>query len=234
MAKKSEIKLLGTVASPYVNRVQFVLHLKSIDYEFIDENLANKSELLLASNPVHKKVPVLLHADKPPIPESLIIIEYLDEIYPDVHKLLPTEPLDRAENRFWANYIDTKFFPLYEELRLTPGKEGKEAVKKQIMEGSKLLEETFVKISKGKAYFGGDDLGYLDVVLGCFLAWTEFVENINDFKIFDDIKTPRLAGWRKRMCSHQTVKGVTPGNDTLVNFYMMLQKYRPPRAACLN
>ncbi|KAJ0432769.1 putative glutathione transferase [Helianthus annuus] len=108
MGKNSEIKLLGTPPSPFVNRVQFVLNLKSIEYEYIDENLACKSELLLTSNPVYKKVPVLFHGNKPPIPESLIIIEYLDEIYPDIHPILPSDPLGRADNHFWANYIDNK------------------------------------------------------------------------------------------------------------------------------
>ncbi|KAI3729097.1 hypothetical protein L6452_17746 [Arctium lappa] len=230
MAIKSEIKLLGTAASPFVNRVQFVLNLKSIEYEFIEENLACKSELLLTSNPIHKKIPVLFHANMPPICESLIIIEYLDEIKPDVHRILPSDPVERANNRFWANYIDNKFYPLYEELRLTLGREGKEAIKIRIMEGSVLLEEAFMKFSNGKAYFGGDDVGYLDVVLGCFLAWTKFVEKNNEFKVFDEVRTPRLAEWTKHMWSHEVVKDVIPGNEPIMNFYMMLQKYRPPRA----
>ncbi|GJY89727.1 ribonuclease H-like domain-containing protein, partial [Tanacetum coccineum] len=70
------------------------------------EHYPSKSELLLTSNPVHKKVPVLLHANKSPIPESLVIIEYLDEIHPDAHQILPKAPLDRAESRFWVFYID--------------------------------------------------------------------------------------------------------------------------------
>ncbi|KAI7740693.1 hypothetical protein M8C21_014715 [Ambrosia artemisiifolia] len=227
----SEIKLLGTAASPFVNRVQFVLSLKSIEYEYIDENLACKSELLLKSNPVYQKVPVLIHENKPPLPESLIIIEYLDEIYPDVHPILPSDPLIRADNRFWANYIDTKVFPLYEELRKTPEKEGKEAIKKQIMEVSQLLEEAFLKFSDGKPYFGGDKIGYLDVVLGCFLGWTKFVEKHNEFMIFDEVKTPKLLEWTKRIWSHEALKDAIPGSETLMNFYMMLMKYKPPRAA---
>ncbi|KAJ0432774.1 putative glutathione transferase [Helianthus annuus] len=227
MGKGSEIKLIGTAESPYVNRVQIVLNLKSIDYEFVEENLTCKSELLLTSNPVYKKVPVLIHANKPPIPESLIIIEYLDEIYSDVHPILPSDPLARADNRFWANYMDTKFSPLFEELRKTPGKEGKKAIVKQIIEGSQLLEEAFVKFSNGKPYFGGDDVGYLDVVLGCFLGWTKFVEKHNEFKIFDEARTPKLLEWTNRIWSHEALKDVIPGSETLKNFYMILMKYKP-------
>ncbi|KAK1437787.1 hypothetical protein QVD17_03585 [Tagetes erecta] len=230
MGSSCEIKFIGTDASPFANRVQFVLNLKSIEYEYIVENLACKSELLLTSNPVYQKVPVLIHANKPPLSESLIIIEYLDEMYPDVHPILPSDPLDRANNRFWAAYIDNMFIPLFEELRKTPDKEGKEAIKKQIIERTQLLEEVFVKFSKGKAYFGGDNVGYLDVVFGCFLGWVRFVERHNEFKIIDEAGTPKLLEWANRIWSHEALKDVIPGSETLMDFYMMLQVHKPARA----
>ncbi|KAI3786347.1 hypothetical protein L1987_39959 [Smallanthus sonchifolius] len=228
MGKESEIKLLGTGASPFVNRVQFALNLKSIKHEYIEENLARKSELLLTSNPVHKKVPVLFHADKPPICESQIIIEYLDETLPDLHQLLPSVSLDRANCRFWAQYIDTKFFPLYEELRRTKRKEGQEAIKQQMIEATQLLEEAFIKSSNGKAYFGGDQVGFLDVVLGCFIRWTRYVDELNDFNTFDEVRTPELAKWAKNLSSHEALKSATPGDETLGNFVGMLNVYKPP------
>ncbi|KAI7728136.1 hypothetical protein M8C21_007131, partial [Ambrosia artemisiifolia] len=197
-------------------------------YEYIEQNLAPKSEFLLKSNPVHKKVPVLLHADKPPICESQIIIEYLDEIRPDLFQLLPSVSLDRANCRFWATYIDTKFFPLYEELRKTTKKVGQEEIKEQMIEATQLLEEAFIKSSNGKAYFGGDQVGYLDVVLGCFIRWTKHVDELNDFNTFDEVRTPKLAKWAKTIASHEALKSVTPGKETLENFFAMLNVYKPP------
>ncbi|KAL4555500.1 hypothetical protein LXL04_038121 [Taraxacum kok-saghyz] len=70
MSEMGEIKVLGGTASPFVNRVQFVLNLKSIKYEFMEEDFDNKSELLLTSNPVFKRVPVLIHSNKPPVDRS--------------------------------------------------------------------------------------------------------------------------------------------------------------------
>ncbi|KAJ9549121.1 hypothetical protein OSB04_021664 [Centaurea solstitialis] len=218
MAKNGDIRLLGTPASPYVNRVQFVCNLKSIDYEYVAENLACKSELLLISNPVHKKVPVLLHANESPICESLVIIEYLDEIKPDVYRIL-LQILSSEQ------IID--FGPIILITRITQGKEGKEAIKEQIIEGSIVLEEALVKTCNGKAYFGGDNVGYLDVVLGCFLSWTYFVEKENEFKIFDEVRTPRLVDWATRIWSHEAFKGAIPDNETIKGLYMILQKYRP-------
>lgn len=101
------VKLLGFWASPFVNRVQIALNLKSISYEYIEQNLRSKSQLLLESNPVHKKVPVLIHGDKN-ISESVVIVQYIDEAWNDGPSILPSHPYDRANARFWAAYVTDK------------------------------------------------------------------------------------------------------------------------------
>ncbi|XP_059650246.1 glutathione transferase GST 23-like [Cornus florida] len=106
MAGEGEVKLLGTRSSPFVQRVKWVLKLKGIDYEEIEQDLIKKSPLLLNSNPVYKKVPVLLHFHKP-ISESLLIIEYIDETW-EHNPLLPKDPYQRAMVRFWAKFIEEK------------------------------------------------------------------------------------------------------------------------------
>ncbi|TYI33421.1 hypothetical protein ES332_A04G131800v1 [Gossypium tomentosum] len=78
---ESNVMLLATWASPFVLRVKIALRLKSVNYEYHEENLPeSKSDLLLKSNPVYKKVPVLIHGHNP-ICESLIIVEYIDEVW---------------------------------------------------------------------------------------------------------------------------------------------------------
>ena len=107
-----EVKLLGVWGSCPSKRVEIALKLKGIRYEFVAQDLSNKSPELLEYNPVHKQVPVLLHNGKP-ICESLVILEYIDETWMSGPSILPEDPYARSVARFWAKFIDDKVFESY-------------------------------------------------------------------------------------------------------------------------
>lgn len=104
MAPSDDVKVLGAPPSPFVNRVQIAVNLTSVDYKFLEQKVGFKSELLLKSNPVHKKVPVMIHGGKP-ICESLIIVQYIDEVWTDGTGILPLDLYDRAMARFWHGLL---------------------------------------------------------------------------------------------------------------------------------
>ena len=101
---EGKVKLLGCWASPFSRRVEMALKLKGIPYEYLEEALPNKSPLLLELNPIHKKVPVLVHNDKI-LPESHLILEYIDQTWSN-NPILPQDPYERATARFWAKFVD--------------------------------------------------------------------------------------------------------------------------------
>ena len=110
--QEEEVKVLSLSVSPFGMTVLIALEEKGVKYEYQKENLiVSKSDLLLQMNPVHKKVPVLIHNGNP-ICESLIILEYIDKVWPASNPLLPGTAYERARARFWADFVDTKVFHL--------------------------------------------------------------------------------------------------------------------------
>nr|CAD1835364.1 unnamed protein product [Ananas comosus var. bracteatus] len=220
-----EVKLLGAWLSPYVIRVKIALGLKGVSYEYLEEQLReNKSELLLKSNPVYKKVPVLIHKDQP-ICESAIIVQYIDEVWAGVGPaILPSDPYERAIARFWAGYIDDKWFSAtIKIIKVKDEKEKAEAIE-QSFAGLRLLEEAYKKNFKGKPFFGGDNIGYLDIAFGSFLGWVRAIEKISNIKLIDEAKFPLLAKWAERFGFVTTVKENIPKTDKVVEYYSKVLK----------
>ncbi|KAE9454576.1 hypothetical protein C3L33_13527, partial [Rhododendron williamsianum] len=89
------------------------------------------------------------------------------------------------------------------------------------MEGIMLLEDGFAKCGKGKDFFGGDIIGYLDIALGSFLGWLRATEKMTDIKILDESQAPGLFRWAHRFGSNAAVKDVIPETEKLVEFAKM-------------
>ncbi|XBI76326.1 hypothetical protein VPH35_069578 [Triticum aestivum] len=212
----NEVKLLGMWASPYMARVKLALHIKDVSYEYVEEDLTNKSELLLRSNPVRNMVPVLIHDGKP-ICEPQVIIQYIDEAFAPAGKaLLPADLYERAVARFWAAYIDDKVLPPWEMILKAKTDEERAEWAKQTFGAMDALEDGFRKCSMGKGFFGGDDVGYLDVLLGGMISGHNF---------FDASKVPLLAAWVERFVDLDAAKAVFQEQDvdSLVEFARMVQ-----------
>uniref|UniRef100_A0A1J3GNZ2 glutathione transferase n=1 Tax=Noccaea caerulescens TaxID=107243 RepID=A0A1J3GNZ2_NOCCA len=213
-----EVKLIGAWASPFVMKPRIALNIKSVPYEFLQEAFGSKSELLIKSNPIHKKIPVLLHGDKP-VCESNIIVEYIDETWSSSGPpILPSHPYDRAIARFWAAYIDEKWFVSLRDIFKAEGEEEKKEVLAKVEEGNALLEKAFNDCSKGKPFFNGDHIGYLDIAFGSYLGWLRVTELAAGHKLLDEAKTPSLSKWAERFCDDPAVKPVMPETATLAEF----------------
>lgn len=220
---EEEVKLLGSWMSPFVIRAKIALHLKGIKYEFLQEVFGAKSELLLKSNPVYKKIPVLIHNGKP-VCESMIIVQYIEDVWATKGaSLLPSDPYDRATARFWAVYIDDKMFPSIKGIGMAQTEEAKVEATSQLNEGLQLLEEAYVKSSKGKKFFNGENIGYLDIAFGCYIALIKATEKMSEIKLLDEEKIPHLVSWVERFCAGEAVKEALPETERVVEFVKTIQ-----------
>ncbi|CAN1219510.1 Glutathione S-transferase U18 [Linum perenne] len=186
---------------------------------FWKSNSAPRASELLKSNPVHKKIPLLIHNDRP-ICESNIIVEYIDEAWSSGPSLLPSDAYAIA--RFWASYLDEKWFPTLRTAASAPNEEAKTAAVNQLKEGLTLLEEAYGKISKGKAFFGGETIGYLDIAFGSLLGWLKAVQVMIGTKLIAEDSTPGLAKWVEKFSADPAVKDVMPETEKLNEFAKVL------------
>ncbi|XP_057795872.1 probable glutathione S-transferase [Salvia miltiorrhiza] len=205
-----EVKVIGGWFSPFVKRVEMALKMKGVEYEYIEVDVVNKSPLLLQHNPIHKKVPVLLHDGKS-IVESAVILEYIDEVW-EGPNILPKDPYERAMARFWANFIDEKCAPATRKALWSRGEEREKAVE-EATQGLKILESEV----KGKKFFGGDQIGYVDII-GCFLAyWFPIVDQVVGLHLFTQDKFPSLCKWADELCDNEFIKECLPDKERLVD-----------------
>ncbi|XP_021897374.1 probable glutathione S-transferase [Carica papaya] len=203
-----EVKLLGISGSPFSCRVMIALKMKSIPYEFIEEDLSNKSPLLLQSNPVHKKIPVLIHNGKP-IAESLVIVEYIDETWKQ-NPILPQDPHDRAMARFWAKYIDEKCMMSMHYAFWSEENEREKAVE-EANECLRTLENEI----KGKRFFGGERIGMVDIA-ACFLGfWVGIIQQIFGLELLTAEKFPKLFEWTQEFVNCDLIKQCLPERENL-------------------
>lgn len=104
--------LYGFWRSTAAWRVRIVLRLKGLEHDTTILNLPRgdqRSEAYTAVNP-QGLVPFLIDGDAA-IGQSLAIVEYLDEVYPEP-RLIPDDPIERAQVRALSQTIACDIHPL--------------------------------------------------------------------------------------------------------------------------
>ncbi|KAF6144569.1 hypothetical protein GIB67_006061 [Kingdonia uniflora] len=213
-----KVILLDFWVSPFSLRPKIALAEKSVEFEIKEEAdlLGNKSDLLLQSNPIYGKVPVLIHKGKP-ICESTIIVSYIDETWP-TPALLPPCAYGKSTARFWADYIDKKLFDAGSKIWMAKGEEAIKVAKKEFIEILKVLEGVLGE----KDYCSGESFGFLDIITISLASWFYAFEQYGDFKIEDEC--PKFSAWMKRCFQRESVAKFVPEPTKVYEFVGMLRK----------
>ncbi|PON67058.1 S-crystallin [Trema orientale] len=213
--KQSDVLVIDTLASAYCKRVELALKVKGIPYKSLEEDLSNKSELLLSYNPVHKKVPVLVHNGNP-ISESLVILEYIDEYWNNSPKLLPEDPYQRAKVRFWATFFDQKVIPHILPIFMSKGLEQEKAIE-DFIALLKMFEDGIKKDFPGKFPFfsSGQSLDFLDIIVGSNLCGYRAI-NEAVAVILSQEKNPEIFSWVNALREHPLIKEIMSPHEKLV------------------
>ncbi len=108
------LRLYDAARCPYAARVRIVLAEKRLAYERVEIDLDDRPAWLYDKNPTGR-VPVLEEDGGLVLPESRVILEYLDERFPEP-ALVPPDPAGRARVRLALERFDELADPYYDVL----------------------------------------------------------------------------------------------------------------------
>ncbi|HMJ50773.1 MAG TPA: glutathione S-transferase family protein [Polyangiaceae bacterium] len=104
------MKLYQVAGCPFAHRARIVLEEKKLPYEVAYYEPRSRPAELAAISP-DARSPTLLDDDgKTRVWDSLVVIEYLEERYPDV-ALMPRDAAARARARLLMREVDAKLLP---------------------------------------------------------------------------------------------------------------------------
>jgi len=153
------LTLCGFSASNYYNKVKLALMEKNIPF---NEELVWTGKAAIQAGSLLGKVPFLKTPDGV-LTESEVILEYLEDAYPD-KPLLPKDPFQRAKVREIATYLNLHLELNARELYLQAFFGGKisDEVKVTTEKHLKTAIEGFNQIAKYSPFVAGDQLTIAD------------------------------------------------------------------------
>ncbi|KAH7299976.1 hypothetical protein KP509_24G039000 [Ceratopteris richardii] len=217
----AEVQLLSFWSSPYVMTVEVALALKGVQYEKVPQDLSDKSELLLKSNPVHKAVPVLLHNGNC-VCESSIIVQYVDETWPAPKgsaDLLPADAYGKAMARFWADYANKKVKDALTGILKSckRSEEEKKAAEEHMLSVMGMLDSALGEMGGAGPFFGGASMGFVDVILIPLLPSLPAVEGLAGVQVPLVQRFPRLEAWFAACQAHH-VASLLPSSASISEY----------------
>ena len=215
----SKIMLCSFKTCPWVQRAAIVLRAKNIEYDITYIDRHNRPDWFLKISP-HAKVPVLRIGDNDALFESNDIAEYLDETA--VPQLHPADPLTRARNRAWTDYVPT-FASAISTTAYSDSEEEFTKKSAKIAEVFGKLDEALTKRGNSGPYFNGPKLSLVDAAYAPFLQRYTFMDHLRPLGILE--KFPHLKAWRDALLAAPAVKASTVSNiETVWQENMIINK----------
>ena len=175
---------------PYCARIRIVLAEKGLPYETVVVDLDDRPAWIYEKNPLGK-VPVL-EEDDFVLPESAVIMEYLEERYPEP-PLWPADPAERAAGRLLLERFEQLSRPYYALRR--GDEDAREHLDAELAGLDSLLA--------GRPFLTGREFGLADAA---YLPWILRAETMLGV---DLDAHPALADWAARSGARPSVAAET-------------------------
>ena len=174
------ITLYDAARCPYCARVRIVLAEKGVELDVVEVDLSDRPAWLYEKNTTGR-VPVL-EEDGRPLAESAVIMEFLEERYPEP-PLLPSDPADRAAVRLLV-FRDHELTDPYYAFR-----RGEEVAREQLDAALGRLDATL----GDRPFLGGMEYGLADI------AYVPWLLRARDMLGVELDAFPSLSAWLARL-----------------------------------
>jgi glutathione S-transferase len=200
----AKYRLVSFKICPWVQRAAIVLREKKVEFEFVHIESGSRPEWFAAISP-HGKVPVLRIDERIALFESNAIAEYLDDtIQPRLH---PEDPIVRAVNRAWTDYIPTLSSVLGAVGSATTD-EALASARDAVSNAFARIEEALKKQGNGP-YFNGDRYALVDAGYAPFLQRYLIVEELAGEPPLT-LKFSRIRQWAEALVGRPTTHSFPP------------------------
>ena len=177
------------------------MRAKGVAFDVTYINLRDKPGWFLEISP-HGKVPVLKVGDQP-LFESNAIAEFIEEtVQPPLH---PADPLKRARNRAWTDYVPTFSSGLSACYYAKTADEQAEGFEKAREVLAKLEHAIAAERGNDGPFFNGPDLSLVDAAYAPFFQRFLFVEAKLKSGLLDGF--PLVKAWAEALMATETVTG---------------------------
>lgn len=174
--------LISLPVSPFAARVRIAIYAKGLPIDLIPPPANWRDSPHFRDLSPTGRIPVLLD-ERGPIWESAVVLEYLEERFPDAPSLMPVDAFDRAMARLIVRHVDLYLMPpmvLLAQPR-TDAVSARRAVE-ELLNGVTMLDD----LVKGPKYALGDRLTIAD----CALAPALFAARVTAERLEMDLIAP--------------------------------------------
>ena len=208
-----KLTLHGVTLSPFVRKIKIIMIEKGIDHEQVMTPPSQDPEFLKIS-PLGK-IPALVDEEGRAINDSSVMVNYLEERFPE-KPVLPTDAYSRARARWFEAYSGSSFAPalvfgIFGQRIVRPflfGEATDENVVKEAIESAPKFFGYLEQEIKGKEYFVDNTYGLADISIACNFINLQHA----NFEI-DAEKFPELASWYKRVTSREHYQQLIAGEQ---------------------
>ncbi|KAJ8480750.1 hypothetical protein ONZ51_g6457 [Trametes cubensis] len=233
MVQNAHITLYGHSRSPFCHRVHLALEEAKADYTFYAVDIRDQPLMAWYAetiNPVGKQIPAITYGPKGdprnPAPESaainesLVILEFLADVFPEAH-LLPVDPILRARVRLFINTVESKLVEGFRQFffAYTPGADA------VLLSGFEAIQALLPPTG-----FAAGEWSLADIAAAPFTAWVYLMlehdlgpfpagEGLRLFELLKSPKFARLLAYIEEVQERPSFKRTFWGKDLTIEFW---------------